>query len=113
MMRNLLNGLIKTEFDRKKLWHNLLFFTVVLVCVLICFSILPRVRAGVEYPLSSVSGRDWWIQQFDAFQKGQLHLDLEVDPSLSELENPYDPNQRADATYHWDRVYYEGKYYSF
>ncbi len=110
---DIFKNFVKTEFDRKKLWHNLLLFTVVLFCVITCFSVFPRVKESIEYPLSSVAGRDWWVQQFDAFEKGQLHLDLEVDPSLSELENPYDPDQRAYATYFWDRVYYDGYYYSY
>ena len=32
---------------------------------------------------------------------------------LLELENPYDPDERAELSYPWDRVYFEGKYYSY
>lgn len=45
------------------------------------------------------------------------HIDLHYDEedTLTQLENPYDPDQRAQAgvSYHWDHAYYEGHYYMY
>ena len=101
------------EFDGKKISHNIALFAVILVCVFICFSAYPNIEDNVEYPLDRVEGKSWWVQQFDAFEKGQLHLDIPVDPALEALENPYDPAQRVGVRYPWDRAYFEGKYYSY
>ncbi len=54
-----------------------------------------------------------YVQQFDAFEKGQLYLDIEPDPALEELENPYDPYSRSETHSLWDRAYKDGKYYSY
>lgn len=68
----------------------------------------------VNYPLENpIDYYNPYIQQFDAFQKGQIHLDVEPTPELLELENPYNPNERAGVYYLWDRAFYEGKYYSY
>ena len=58
---------------------------------------------------------DAYMQQLDAFEKGQLELDLDVNPALHELINPYDKGERDKngVEYHWDRAYYNGKYYSY
>lgn len=101
------------EFDGKKISHNIALFAVILICIFICFSAYPNIGDNVEYPLERVEGKTWWVQQFDAFEKGQLHLDIPVDPALEALENPYDPAQRVGVKYPWDRAYFEGKYYSY
>ncbi len=54
-----------------------------------------------------------YVQQFDAFQKGQLHLDVPVSQELLSLENPYDLIQRENVDALWDRAYYQGRYYSY
>ena len=70
--------------------------------------------APVSYPLENpVDNYNPYIQQFDAFQKGQLHLDVEPSQELLELENPYKPSEREGIYYLWDRAFYEGKYYSY
>lgn len=58
---------------------------------------------------------DAYMQQLDAFEKGQTELDLDVNPALEELDNPYDKGERdkKGIEYHWDRAYYNGKYYSY
>ena len=70
--------------------------------------------APVSYPLENpVDNYNPYVQQFDAFQKGQLHLDVEPSQRLLELENPYKPSEREGIYYLWDRAFYEGKYYSY
>ena len=58
---------------------------------------------------------DAYMQQLDAFEKGQIELDLDVNPALEELDNPYDRDERdeKEVACHWDRAYYNGKYYSY
>lgn len=66
------------------------------------------------YPLeNSIESYQPYIQQFDAFQKGQLHLDCKVPPELLALDNPYDKASRDGLYYLWDRALYDGKYYSY
>ncbi len=112
-MKEILKQLINTEFDPKKAWHNILIMTVVLFCVLTCFSAAGKADATVDYPIENIAGSDFWVQQFDAFEKGQLNIDIEPSKELAELENPYDPAQREGIRYLWDRAYYDGNYYSY
>lgn len=58
---------------------------------------------------------DPYVQLYDAFTHGRTWLDLDVDPKLAALENPYDTSVRAaeKVDYFWDRAYYKGHYYSY
>lgn len=73
-----------------------------------------------DYPISQdalndVSGTNIYFRLFDALMKGQVHLDMWVDPKLAELSNPWDPAQRAQAGAYgaWDHAYYNGNYYCY
>lgn len=69
---------------------------------------------NIEYPFKyDVSSYDPYVQQFDAFKKGQLHIDWEADERLIALDNPYNPSERKGINYLWDRAFYDGKYYSY
>lgn len=64
--------------------------------------------------------RDQYEKITDAFLKGQLYFDVEVDPALLELENPYDRDARVEAGVEsrqwndmWDHAYYDGHYYMY
>lgn len=50
---------------------------------------------------------------FDAFYHGQVSLDIEPDPALTALENPYDRSNREGLNVRWDYAFYQGKYYSY
>lgn len=70
----------------------------------------------VAYPLEGdLRFYDPYIQQFDAFMKGQLHLDVVPDKAFELLKNPYDVMERINLNvdYLWDRAYFDGKYYSY
>ncbi len=68
----------------------------------------------IEYPLETdVRFFSPYIQQLDAFLKGQIHLDIQPSAELLALENPYTPDFRADADYVYDRAFFDGKYYSY
>ena len=70
--------------------------------------------AVVSYPfVNGVSSVNPYYQQFDAFMKGQLHLDVEPSAELLALANPYDPAQRNGVDFLWDRALFDGKYYSY
>ena len=50
----------------------------------------------------------------DAFSNGQTALMIEPSPLLSELDNPYDANQRGEIpTPLWDMSYFDGQYYLY
>lgn len=72
-----------------------------------------------QYPIPSEQvakmDTDIFTQLFDAFRKGQVHLDIEPDPKLVAMENPYDGAARtaAKVSYLWDHAFYGGKYYSY
>lgn len=74
---------------------------------------LPDQKALEQYGSTGIE--DAYAQQLDAFEKGQLHLDLGVNPELEELTNVYDKGERdkKGVAYHWDRAYYQGSYYSY
>ncbi len=68
----------------------------------------------IAYPLEV--GTEYYqpyIQQFDAFIKGQLHFDVQPSAELLALENPYAPSERDGIYYLFDRAFFEGKYYSY
>lgn len=68
----------------------------------------------IAYPLDG--GAEYWqpfIQQFDAFLKGQLHIDVEPSEELLQLSNPYSPDARGGVAFLYDRAFYDGKYYSY
>ncbi len=68
----------------------------------------------IAYPLEfGVESYSPYIQQFDAFIKGQLHLDVQPSAELLALENPYNPNDRYGISFLYDRAFYCGKYYSY
>ena len=66
-----------------------------------------------ELYLGGTSSNNIYYQQFDAYVKGQLHLDVQVDPGLLALKNPYNPSARSGLTVLWDHAFYNGKYYSY
>lgn len=65
-----------------------------------------------EYPENPEAANPY-IQQLDAFEKGQLYLDVEPSRELLEAENPYDPISRGNVHLMWDRAFFDGKYYSY
>ena len=105
--------------DRPGSLPSLLFVLLAIcICVFSSITLLSWTSKELvrEYPTdSALPTVDPYIQQFDAFQKGQLHLDLPVDDKLLQLHNPYDISERIheNVSYHWDRAFYEGKYYSY
>lgn len=48
-----------------------------------------------------------------AFRNGQTHVEIEPDPALLALENPYEPSTREGIPLLWDATLYNGKYYLY
>lgn len=102
-------------YDKNNKIHNALIFFVVAILIFACFTTQKKACETVFYPQEDIGWTSQYIKQFDAFKKGQLHIDIEPDAALNELENPYDTAARDEsgANYLWDHAYYEGKYYSY
>ena len=56
-----------------------------------------------------------YVQQLDAWLKGQLHLDIVPDSRISAMANPYDTSDfyRQQVGIIFDRTYYNDKYYTY
>lgn len=95
---------------------------VIALCLFMCLcTLLPHLATAntksIEYPLKqNIVSYNAYVQQFDAFLKGQLNIDFEPTEELLNLENPYDWQQRKSGNvgvYLWDRALYDGNYYSY
>lgn len=116
--------LYKAEYCPEKKSHRIMNLLVLALCLLVSLGIFYQADASHSFLRSYPSLEeirspemvvDAYMQQLDAFEKGQLALDLDVNPELENLDNPYDKGERdkKEVTYHWDRAYYNGKYYSY
>lgn len=116
-----------TRFDeRTTLGRSVLLIPAAALCLLLI-------------PFSCLSGQDKWLDQTpyydeslqaiqdgnqynhlaDALLSGRVSLDLPVPELLKEMDNPYDPQERAEQnsrlhdTVYWDYAYYDGNYYCY
>jgi len=109
--------LYKRIYNPKSKGQNCLLFGVVLCCLLPAIYIFCTLdHENVLYPFTGLlENQNGYAQQFDAFLKGQLHLDFAPDKRILSLDNPYLPDARtaSGAWYPWDRALFEGKYYSY
>lgn len=110
----------KTEYFaylKKMSYKDAAFWAVALSLIAtMMVSLLNFSESGALTPYPLEGGARYYnpyFQQFDALQKGQLHLDVEPSKALMELENPYDPLAREGVDYMWDRAFFNGKYYSY
>jgi len=112
------------EYCPEKPSHRLLNLGALVFCLFISCCILYGSRSDhaylKPYPTQAEIRSSAWIvdaymQQLDAFEKGQVELDLDINPKLEHLDNPYDKGERdsKQIIHHADRAYYNGKYYSY
>ncbi|MDR1941601.1 MAG: hypothetical protein LBQ47_04675, partial [Endomicrobium sp.] len=76
----------------------------------------PDKFTNIYYPFNpEAMTRDPYLLVFDAFQKGQAHLDIAPDPKLLALENQYSQGARnqAGAVDLHDYAFYKNKYYVY
>lgn len=111
----LIKKIVGLNYSPEKIYQNILFALVVLILAAACFPTLGKEAELYEYEVGGAVPTDIYGRQFDAWQKGQIELDINVDPRLAELENPYDPAARSasKARYSWDYAFFDGKYYSY
>lgn len=119
---NIKKGLARffgAPYDPRRLSHKFAALVSVLLClaaVPVFFNCFADAKDPIAYPLEDgVNSYNPYVQQFDAFEKGQLEIDFPVSPRLTALENPYDYTARhnSGAYFLWDRAMYGGKYYSY
>lgn len=128
----LVNSVVYKVFNRSALIIALLFLTLCL------FLNRPSATNGSKFNFlggsqisyTSTSGNwfykmpktakeildsDAYVQQLDAFLKGQLNIDYPTDPKIYSLKNPYDLSERLSKNiiHPWDRAFYDGKFYVY
>ncbi len=114
---------MKTGGTGKRIRAEMTFRQAAVISAAICsaaavtvwiFGLSGETGNYIIYPLErGVESYSPYIQQFDAFMKGQLHLDVQPSAELLALENPYSPGERNGISYLFDRAFYDGKYYSY
>jgi hypothetical protein len=106
----------KVSFQPERLSHTLSVLIMAFLCTLSSALYFPPKQETIEYNSDTdYSTFDPYVQVFDAFQKGQVFLDIEASPELEQLDNVYDSGERADSDipFKWDFAYYNGHYYCY
>ena len=110
------NKVKENETIFQRIEKAILFGGIAVFIIFIIQALINNSAYFIKYDelyLGGTSSNNIYYQQFDAYVKGQLHLDVPVDEKLIALTNPYDPKQRYGTTVLWDHVFYNGKYYSY
>lgn len=89
-----------------------------LICVVVALQTVLMITTAHINPMyvhNTVSWQNQYNELADAILEGRYYLDITTDPTLAQLENPYDPDARnmAGASAQWDHAYHEGKYYVY
>lgn len=97
---------------------NIKICTLVLSFIFVFFAfalITTNYNLDISKDFSMETGNQITKELVDAFEQGKVELDIPVDDSLKNLDNPYDWSERTskNVTYSWDHVYYNGNYYSY
>lgn len=92
-------------------------FTSVLICISLFMTNMSRYTDdshSLKKDFQLNSGNQITQEIVDAFESGRTDLDIEMNETLLQLDNPYDWSQRDDiGSYPWDHLLFEGKYYSY
>lgn len=109
--------LYNIEFNPEKNSHNTAVFicavaSLCISCAIYCLLAQENLAYPYIYKLESLNAYE---QQFDAFLKHQLNLDISPSFELMNMLNPYDYTARTEqeVSYLWDRAYFGGNYYSY
>ncbi|MGN0614507.1 MAG: hypothetical protein ACI4JB_11495 [Porcipelethomonas sp.] len=113
--------LYKVSYNRRRVLHKCIMAGVTVVCasVTFIFNIPEEDDKPIDYSsITDMTYQDPYVQMFDAVMNGRTYLDIEPDPDLLALDNPYDyslrePKDEKGIEYPWDRALYNGKYYSY
>ena len=96
-----------------KYCFKLIAVAVMIITVLLCT--LPMSLSPV-WNGTIPDHRDQYERMAQSILHGHLYLEYEdVDPRLSVMENPYDPQARQELGiyFHWDHAFFDGKYYMY
>ncbi|MCR5717538.1 MAG: hypothetical protein K6F80_00690 [Oscillospiraceae bacterium] len=101
-------------YQPRKPLHIGLVAVTVLICTLTPNLLSRPGEKPVEYE-KGLSSTDPFIRVFDSFERDMTWLDVEVDPELLNVENPYDRNVRdaSGAKFLWDYSFYNGHFYCY
>lgn len=127
-------------YDIRNFRHNALTLSVLVgaiffSCLLICMEGSSRGEKSIFYiggssviisredgkltqpiPNGEILARsDIYTQLFSALKSGQFNLQLQSDPKILELNNPYDTSERSavGVSYYWDHAWKDGKYFCY
>jgi hypothetical protein len=98
----------------KKILKNQKFITILTSIVLIIACTVPM-ALNPNWNGDNVSYMRQYELMADSLLKGRLDLDIDVDPKLAEMSNPYDPRERErlGVDFAWDHAFYNGHYYMY
>ena len=106
----------RIAYDRNKRSHRIAAGCMTGLCILSLLWYFNPHEKLEDFPdQDELQEANPYVQMIDAFQKGQLNLDLEIDKNLINCEYPYDRVGRDEneIKYVFDRSFYNGKYYSY
>lgn len=111
----------KVVYDDNRFRYRAALLCILILPCLFALLIHSQLYIAIEpnlIPLHSdvYVDRGIYPEMLDAWLKGQLHLDLPIDPEpLLSLRNPYEWYERSayEIVYPWDRAFFDGKFYSY
>ena len=79
------------DFDRRKLTHKTVLMLVILACLLSCIPFYKKGMKKLNILMKKWSRKPGSVlPSFTAIKEGKVSLDMDVDPALTALSNPYD-----------------------
>lgn len=104
-----LHNMTIATIDRRK--QVIIFFVMLATCLLCTLPMRLSPFWNGEIP----EQRNQYETMAEAILDGHIYLDIDVDPLLLEMDNPYNPQARLDldVEYQWDTAYYDGNYYMY
>ena len=88
-----------------------LYFASALAAGLVLLAYVWWVSLGLWSPWTPST--NYYDLMATAFRHGQLALEVEPDPALLALEDPYEPANREGIPVLWDATLYKDKYYLY
>ena len=105
------------DYDPEKKLHVILLTAVFILTTGLTYLLYTRNYAKFEkYPFEEETEEmDIYQLAFDSKIKKIPYLDIEVEPGLGDLDNPYDDSERDEkgVKYKWDYAYKDGHYYCY
>ena len=107
---------IKAKSPSKLIYAGFAGVFVVTLAVVIAVVSGQKDAYSLSYPLTQAQldtrQVDIFVRLFDAFKKGQFHLDATVSEAMANTAEPW-VTPRNFGYYLWDHAYYNGKYYCY